>query len=183
MGLLDKIQGFAGSALGGAGLGLAGDLFSAKQSRRGAKRQMAFQERMSSTAHQREVDDLRAAGLNPILSAMGGRGASSPGGAMPQIPAMGSSALAGMRIRAEIENIKSLTDLNKSKAGVIDPVSVIGETLGEGLSSAKSMINEMFTRAEQRKREKKGKARVKAFKLKQPFKQKATPLYTRETYQ
>lgn len=77
-----------------------------------------FQERMSSTSYQRAVEDMKKAGLNPILAFANG-GASTPGGSAGTISgaSMGlasSSALGVSRSGGFVPNSYSSTSWSKS---------------------------------------------------------------------
>ena len=113
----------AAAAAGGAGLlSFIGQERANKKNLQIAREQMAFQERMSNTSYQRAMEDMRIAGINPMLAIQQG-GASTPGGASATMqdaisPAV-SSAQHARRITQELRNMRATEQETKSRTGKI----------------------------------------------------------------
>lgn len=159
MGVFDSLKDF-GKSIGGplagglisGGFGLLGQNRQEKAAKKEAQRNRDFQERMSSTAYQRAMGDMRKAGLNPILAYRQG-GASTPGGAMAQIPnfgAIGSDIATGMTAGArsamtgaEIALTQAQARKTGYEADILQPVAavkgLVGDVADGGVDLAKDL--------------------------------------------
>lgn len=117
-------------ALISGGASLLGGILRNQASAKQAAEANAFSERMASTQHQREVADLRAAGLNPILS-VGHPGAAAPIGQKAEMqdvltPAI-SSAQDARRTSAQVR-------LQDAQSRQREPMAIIADTMSKLLN-------------------------------------------------
>lgn len=152
MGLLDVVKAVAApiaSVIGG-GLGYAGQQQTNALSAREAQKNRDFQERMSNTAVQRRMEDMRQGGINPILAAK--YDASTPAGAMANFgnpgaagaaafSQVGSTAAQVSAIGTEIEQIQSRTELNEEQARVTAFIADMADNSRPALNRVIDWIN------------------------------------------
>lgn len=118
-----------------------------------ARENNAYSSHMANTAHQRQVADLKAAGLNPLLSANGG--ASSPNPSAVSVQATPNSSHAG--VSAALRN------------GLTDSVSLMNTQKDLQQKDANLALTRMQTHAQEAQRELSASSALKNFNdLQQP---------------
>ena len=130
--------GFDVGALLGSAISTAGQLYANQKNIQNQNRLFSEQVNLANSAHQREVNDLRLSGLNPILSAQG-NGASSPNpsAATVENPLASAAQLVGMQ--AEAKKADAAETAAENGSWVIYDAKSLGqagfEVLGFGASA------------------------------------------------
>lgn len=142
--------GFDDAALATAavgGLGFIGQQLTNSAQSDAADKQMEFQQNNSNTAYQRQVADLQAAGLNPMLAYIKGGGASTPPGAMATYtsPVTGAvQAATSAQVPSQIRKTGAETSATEAHTNLTNKeIQVRDETIGKIKAESSKIAHEL----------------------------------------
>ncbi len=113
-----------------------------------------WQEKMSNTAYQRAVEDMRKAGLNPILAYANG-GASTPGGSGATITgaSMGMPSSSALGVSTMNGNVPtSYYSKSESNSQWYQMAEAVGSQLSTSNSTPKALVDDLLKTYEQMKK-------------------------------
>jgi len=142
-GSLGSVLGAVAGPLITGGLSAFGAYQQGEASKSSAKKQMQFQKKMSNTSFQRGMEDLRKAGLNPILAAKVG-GASTPQGAGYQVPNIGEAFASGAHSAGSLRQMLAGTDKTRAET---KNVPKAGDLLSQQMRTAQAQADYNFNSA------------------------------------
>lgn len=135
-----------GGSVGPAALSLAGNAASAYGAYRAnaqnidlAREQMAFQERMSNTSYQRATEDMRKAGINPMLAIDKG-GASTPAGAAPTMQNVAANLMQNISSAAQVALTLQQMRKVEQDVNINKPRELLGQGIADVVNSVEGAV-------------------------------------------